>query len=230
MTARILLIEDEPGLVVTVTDLLTAQGHQLEFSLDGASGFARASSGAFDLVVLDAMLPGKTGFDICRELRQAGFDGGILMLTAKAAVSDRVIALKLGVDDYVTKPYEPTELVVRVEALLRRVKRQKAIQVAVYRFGDVEIDFERAEAYKRGQRINLTVKQLELLRYLVDNRDRVVSREEILRNVWQYTRDVSSRTVDVHVAWLRQKLERNTHEPEFIQTVRTKGYRFSEAR
>jgi two-component system alkaline phosphatase synthesis response regulator PhoP len=229
MNARILLIEDEPGLVVTVSDLLGAEGHRVEFALDGPTGLARAASGEFDLLVLDAMLPGKTGFDVCRELRQNGFDGGILMLTGKADVNDRVIALKLGVDDYVTKPFEPTELVARVEALLRRVKREKRPQVAAYRFGDVEVDFERAEAYKRGQRINITAKELELLRYLVDNRDRVVSREEILRNVWQYTADISSRTVDVHVAWLRQKLERNTHQPQFIQTVRTKGYRFSTA-
>jgi two-component system alkaline phosphatase synthesis response regulator PhoP len=151
------------------------------------------------------------------------------MLTGKCEVADRVIALKLGVDDYMTRPFEPTELAARVEALLRRVGRQRRIPVTAYRFGDVEVDFERAEAYKRGQRINITAKELELLRYLVDNRDRVVTREEILRNVWQYTADISSRTVDVHVAWLRQKLERNTHQPQFIQTVRTKGYRFSTA-
>ncbi len=229
MNARILLIEDEPGLVVTVSDLLVAEGYAVDFALDGATGYERASSGEFDLIVLDAMLPGKTGFDVCRELRQSGFDGAILMLTGKSEVSDRVIALKLGVDDYVTKPFEPTELVARVEALLRRVKRQKKPQVTAYRFGDVEVDFERAEAYKRGKKLNITAKELELLRYLVDNRDRVVTREEILRNVWRYTADISSRTVDVHVAWLRQKLERNTHQPQFIQTVRTKGYRFSTA-
>ena len=191
--------------------------------------FARASTGQFELIVLSAVLPDKSGFDVCRELRQTGFDGGILMLTGKSEVADRVIALKLGVDDYMTKPFEPTELAARVEALLRRVGRQRRIHVTAYRFGDVEVDFDRAEAYKRGQRINITAKELELLRYLVDNRDRVVTREEILRNVWQYTADISSRTVDVHVAWLRQKLERNTHQPQFIQTVRTKGYRFSPA-
>lgn len=229
MDARILLIEDEPGLVVSVSDLLGTEGYEVEFCLDGSSGLVRASSGEFDLILLDAMLPGMAGFDVCRELRQRGFDGGILMLTGKSDVADRVIALKLGVDDYVTKPFEPSELVARVEALLRRVLRQKRIQVTAYRFGDVEIDFQRAEAYKRGQRINITARELELLRYLVDNRDRVVSREEILRNVWQYTAGISSRTVDVHVAWLRRKLERNTHQPQFIQTVRTKGYRFCEA-
>lgn len=229
MNARILLIEDEPGLVITVSDLLGAEGHKVEFELDGAAGLVRASSGEFDLVVLDAMMPGKTGFDVCRELRQSGFDGAILMLTGKSDVSDRVFALRLGVDDYVTKPFEPAELVARVEALLRRVNRQKPRQITAYRFGDVEVDFERAEAYKRGQRINITAKELELLKYLVDNRDRVVTREEILRNVWRYTADISSRTVDVHVAWLRQKLERNTHKPQFIQTVRSKGYRFSTA-
>ncbi|HWC97807.1 MAG TPA: response regulator transcription factor [Candidatus Sulfopaludibacter sp.] len=227
MKNRILLIEDDPGVVVTVSDLLGAEGYRVEFSLDGLLGLRRTESGEFDLIVLDAVLPGKSGFDICRELRQRGFDGGILMLTGRTDLADRVSALKLGVDDYVTKPFEPTELVARVQALLRRVKREKRIQVTAYRIGDVEIDFDRAEAFKRGQRINLTAKELELLRYLVNNRDRVVSREEILRNVWQYTNDVSSRTVDVHVAWLRQKLERNTHQPQFIQTVRTKGYRFS---
>jgi two-component system alkaline phosphatase synthesis response regulator PhoP len=229
MNARILLIEDEPSLVVTVSDLFGAEGYQVEFALDGVTGLARAIAGGFDLIILDAMLPGKTGFDVCRELRESGFDGGILMLTGKCEVNDRVIALKLGVDDYVTKPFEPTELVARVEALMRRVNRQKRVHVTAYRFGDVEVDFERAEAYKRGQKINITAKELELLRYLVDNRDRVVTREEILRNVWRYTADISSRTVDVHVAWLRQKLERNTHQPQFIQTVRTKGYRFSTA-
>ena len=229
MNARILLIEDEPGVVVTVSDLLGAEGHVVEFAMDGPSGLARASSGEFELIVLSAVLPGKSGFDVCRELRQSGFDGGMLMLTGKSEVADRVIALKLGVDDYMTKPFEPTELAARVEALLRRVGRQRRIHVMAYRFGDVEVDFERAEAYKRGQKINITAKELELLRYLVDNRDRVVTREEILRNVWQYTADISSRTVDVHVAWLRQKLERNTHQPQFIQTVRTKGYRFTTA-
>ncbi len=229
MNARILLIEDEPGLVVTVSDLLGAEGYQVEFAMDGPSGLARAASGKFELIVLSAVLPGKSGFDVCRELRQSGFDGGILMLTGKSEVADRVIALKLGVDDYMIRPFEPTELAARVEALLRRVGRQKRLPVTAYRFGDVEVDFERAEAYKRGQRINITAKELELLRYLVDNRDRVVTREEILRNVWQYTADISSRTVDVPVAWLRQKLERNTHQPQFIQTVRTKGYRFSTA-
>jgi len=191
MDTRILLIKDNAGLVVALSELLAGEGYRVEFAMDGCSGLARAGTGNYDLIVLDAMLPAKSGFDVCRDLRQKGFDGGILMLTAMSDVADRVTALRIGVDDYVTKPFEPTELAARVEALLRRVKR------------------------------------LELLRYLVDNRDRVVTREEILRNVWQYTGDISSRTVDVHVAWLRQKLERNSHQPQVIQTVRSKGYRFS---
>jgi two-component system, OmpR family, alkaline phosphatase synthesis response regulator PhoP len=229
MNARILLIEDDAGLVVTLSDLLSAEGHHVECTADGVAGLARVRSAEYDLIVLDAMLPGKSGFDVCRELRQRAFDGGILMLTAKADVTDRIFALKLGVDDYVTKPFDPNELAARVEALVRRVRRQNPGPPRVFRFGDVEIDFERAEAYKRGERLNITAKEMELLRYLVDNRDRVISREEILRNVWQYTSDITSRTVDVHVAWLRQKLERNTHQPQFIQTVRTKGYRFTAA-
>lgn len=229
METRILLIEDDAGVVVTVSDLLSAEGYRVDFALDGVSGLARADSGNYDLIVLDAILPGRSGFDVCRELRQRGFDAGILMLTGKSKVADRVSALKLGVDDYMTKPFEPSELLARLEALLRRVKRQNRIHVTAYRIGDVEVDFDRGHVYKRGQRINITAKELELLRYLVDNRDRVVTREEILRDVWRYTSDISSRTVDVHVAWLRQKLERNKHQPQFIQTVRTKGYRFSPA-
>lgn len=229
MNTRILLIEDDPGLVVTLSDLLGAEGYKVEFAMDGPAGLAAAASGAFDLIVLGALLPGKNGFDVCRELREARFDVGILMLTGKTETTDRIFALKLGVDDYVTKPFDPPELVARVEALLRRIRRQGPGPARLFRFGDVEVDFDRAEAYKRGQRLNITAKEMQLLRYLVDNRDRVISREEILRNVWQYTSDITSRTVDVHVAWLRQKVERNTHQPQFIQTVRSKGYRFTAA-
>ena len=227
MSSRILLIEDEPGLVLTVTDLLSAEGYTVESAGDGEAGLAKAADGKFDLVILDVMLPRKTGFDVCRELRQRGIDTAILMLTAKTQVVDRVVGLKLGADDYLTKPFDPAELLARVEALLRRVQKEHRIPVQRFQFGEVEVDFERAEVRRHGQPVNLAAKELQLLRYLVDNRERVVPREEILQRVWEYNSEVSSRTIDVHVAWLRQKLEENPQIPRHIQTIRGKGYRFT---
>jgi two-component system, OmpR family, alkaline phosphatase synthesis response regulator PhoP len=222
----ILLIEDEPGLVMTITDLLTADGHRVESVSDGDAGLDKATREKFALIILDVMLPKKTGFDVCRQLRQAGIDTAILMLTAKTQVVDRVVGLKLGADDYLTKPFDPAELLARVEALLRRVNKENRVNVRSFHFGDVEIDFERAEVRKAGQPLALATKELQLLRYLVNHRDRVVPREEILQQVWEYDSEVSSRTIDVHVAWLRQKLD-NPQNPKFIQTVRGKGYRFT---
>ena len=227
MSSRILLIEDEPGLVLTVSDLLSTEGYEVESAADGETGLSSAVNGKFDLVILDIMLPRKTGFDVCRELRQKGIDVAILMLTAKTQVVDRVVGLKLGADDYLTKPFDPAELLARVEALLRRVQKENRIPVQSFHFGDIEIDFERAVLLKAGQPVTLASKELQLLRYLVDNRGRVVPREELLQNVWEYSSEVSSRTIDVHVAWLRQKLEDNPQNPKHIHTIRGKGYRFS---
>lgn len=227
MNLRILLVEDEPGLVLTVSDLLAAEGYEVETAPDGESGLAKASAGKFHLAILDVMLPRKSGFDVCRELRQRGIDIAILMLTAKTQVVDRVVGLKLGADDYLSKPFDPSELLARVEALLRRVRQDKRIPVQSFKFADVEVDFERAEAHKGGREISMASKELQLLRYLVDHRGRVVPREELLQNVWEYSGDVSSRTIDVHVAWLRQKLEDNPQNPKHIHTIRGMGYRFS---
>jgi two-component system, OmpR family, alkaline phosphatase synthesis response regulator PhoP len=223
----ILLIEDEPGLVMTITDLLSADGHRVESVSDGDAGLAKATKEKFALIILDVMLPKKTGFEVCRQLRQAGIDTAILMLTAKTQVVDRVVGLKIGADDYLTKPFDPAELLARVEALLRRVNKENRTNVRTFRFGDVEIDFERAEVRKSGQPLSLAAKELQLLRYLVNHRDRVVPREEILQRVWEYESEVSSRTIDVHIAWLRQKLD-NPQNPKFIHTVRGKGYRFTQ--
>ena len=227
MSSRILLIEDEPGLVLTVSDLLSTEGYDVESANDGETGLSKALNGKYDLLILDIMLPRKTGFDVCRELRQKGMDTAILMLTAKTQVVDRVVGLKLGADDYLTKPFDPAELLARVEALLRRVQKENRIPVQSFTFGDVEIDFERAVLLKAGHPVTLASKEMQLLRYLVDNRGRVVPREELLQNVWEYSSDVSSRTIDVHVAWLRQKLEDNPQNPKHIHTIRGKGYRFS---
>ena len=227
MNSRILVIEDEPGLAETVSDLLQGEGHFVDTARDGEAGLARAMAGRFDLIMLDVMLPKMMGFDVCRELRQNGVDSAILMLTARTQVTDRVVGLKLGADDYVTKPFDPAELLARVEALLRRVRKNAHIPVRSFRFGDVEIDFERAEARKAGHPLAMAAKELQLLRYLVDHRERVVPRDEIMQKVWEYNSEVSSRTIDVHIAWLRQKLEDNPQQPRHIQTIRGKGYRFT---
>jgi two-component system, OmpR family, alkaline phosphatase synthesis response regulator PhoP len=226
MPNRILFIEDEPGLVLTISDLLSAEGYQVDTAADGDAGLAKAIYGNYDLVLLDVMLPRRNGYDICRELRQRGVDSAILMLTARTQVVDRVVGLKLGADDYLAKPFDPAELVARIEALLRRLRRGHEIPVRSFRFGDVEVDFETAEVRKRGEALNLAAKELQLLRYLVDRRGQIVPREELLRQVWEYSAEASSRTVDVHIAWLRQKLEDNPQRPRHIQTLRGRGYRF----
>lgn len=227
MSFRILLVEDEPGLVMTLSDLLAAEGYEVESALDGPTGLARAANESFDVILLDVMLPGKNGLDVCRELRQRGKDVAVLMLTAKGQLADRVVGLKLGADDYLVKPFEPPELLARIEALLRRVKKEKLAPVVKFKFADVEIDFERGDVMKGGVPVSMAQKELELLRYLVDRRGNVVSRDELLEGVWEYQPGVSSRTIDVHVVWLRQKLEDTPQNPKFIRTVRGVGYRFS---
>ena len=227
MNSRILLVEDEPGLLVTVSDLLASDGYEVEVAADGEAGLAKAVKGNFDLILLDVMLPKKSGFEVCQELRQQGIDAAILMLTAKTQVADRVGGLKFGADDYLIKPFNPAELLARVEALLRRVKKENRIPVCSFQFGDVDIDFERANVRKSGQSLSLAQKEIQLLRYLVDHRERVVTREEVLRKIWEYSSEVTSRTVDVHIAWLRQKLETDPQNPKYIQTIRGKGYRFT---
>ncbi len=199
----------------------------MESAADGDTGLAKASGKSFDLIILDVMLPKKSGFDVCRELRQRGVDTAILMLTARTQVADRVAGLKFGADDYLAKPFDPAELLARVEALLRRVQKENRIPLKTFRFGEVEVDFERARLLRSGEPVNMAGKELQLLQYLIHHRGRVVPREEILQNVWEYNSDVTSRTVDVHVAWLRQKLESNPQQPQHIHTVRGKGYRFS---
>jgi two-component system alkaline phosphatase synthesis response regulator PhoP len=235
MNSRILLIEDEPGLVLTLSDLLQAEGYTVDHASEGIAGLSKATGEPFDLIILDVMLPGKNGFDICREIRSGGSDVAILMLTAKTQIIDRVVGLKLGADDYLTKPFDPSELLARVEALLRRARKENLRPVlryqfgAVlrYQFGAVQLDFEKAEALKNGVPVSLAGKEMQLLRYLIDHRGKVLSRDELLQEVWEYQSDVSTRTVDVHIAWLRQKLEANPQSPKHILTVRGSGYRFS---
>ncbi len=226
MSARILIVEDEPGLLLTLADLLSAEGYEVDTAPDGVAGLRKALEDCFDLIVLDVMLPGKNGFDVCRELRQKGRDTAVLMLTARGQVADRIVGLKLGADDYLPKPFDPAELTARIEALLRRAGRSVHGQVSQFEFGDVRVDFDHGEVTKAGQPVQLAGKELQLLRYLVEHRGQAVSREELLEAVWEYSAGVTSRTVDVHIAWLRQKLEDTPQSPRWIHTVRGVGYRF----
>jgi two-component system alkaline phosphatase synthesis response regulator PhoP len=221
---RILLVEDEPGLVMTLTDRLAAEGYDVESAVDAKSGLAAASAGSFDAILMDVMLPGGNGFDICRTLRQQGVQTPVLMLTARGQVVDRVVGLKLGADDYLVKPFEMVELLARVEALLRRVPVAHLTESA--HFGDISVDFRKAEVAKAGKLLDLSAREFKLLRYFVEHRGATLSRDELLNEVWGYNSMPSTRTVDVHVAWLRQKLEDNPRHPQFILTIHGLGYKF----
>jgi two-component system, OmpR family, alkaline phosphatase synthesis response regulator PhoP len=226
MTQRILLVEDELGLVMTLSDRLTSEGYTVETANDGETGLARATNETFDLIILDVMLPHRGGFDICRDLRQRGVGTPIIMLTARGQVTDKVVGLKIGADDYVTKPFEMMELLARVEAQLRRAIIGGTLSTEVYQFGDVRVDFRRAEAFRGEDAVELSAKEFKLLRYLIEHRGAALSRDELLNEVWGYDAAVSTRTVDVHVAGLRQKLEPNQRHPQFILTIHGLGYKF----
>jgi two-component system, OmpR family, alkaline phosphatase synthesis response regulator PhoP len=227
MSARILLVEDEVGVAIVVSDLLRAEGHDVESARDGKDGLNRATGAKFDLLILDVMLPGMSGFEICHAVRERGFDGAILMLTAKGQITDRVQGLRTGADDYLVKPFDPDELLARVAALLRRVNKEQLTPVMRIDFGDVTADFVKMEFFKDGTQVSLAAKEAELLRFLINHRGQVVSRESILKQVWREQQFITERTVDVHIAWLRQKLEDNPQSPRHILTLRGEGYRFS---
>ena len=227
MIPRFLLVEDEPGVALVIDDLLTAQGYEVATAADGKSGLRRATESAFDLLILGFMLPGGvSGFQICRAVRERGFDGAILLLTARGQVSDRVEGLRLGADDYLVKPFDSDELLARIAALLRRVRKEGLTPVAQYRFGDVVADFARGEFFKANLPVRLAAKEVELLRLLVNHRGQALSRESILKQVWKDQPFITSRTVDVHIAWLRGKLEDQPQAPRYLVTVRGEGYRF----
>ena len=226
-TARLLLVEDEPGLQLTLSDRLSAEGYSVETAGDGDTAIRRAGGEPFDIIVLDVMLPGRDGFEVARTLRQQGVATPILMLTARTLVVDRVVGLKLGADDYLTKPFDTMELLARLEALLRRAPASSGVALERYQFGDVLVDVRRAEVTRDGQPLDLSAKEFQLLRYFIEHRGTTLSREALLQDVWGYTAMPSTRTVDVHVAWLRQKLEPNPRVPQFILTVHGMGYKFA---
>jgi two-component system, OmpR family, alkaline phosphatase synthesis response regulator PhoP len=224
---RVLLIEDEEGLILTLTDRLQSEGFTVSSATDGETGLARALDETFDLIILDVMLPKKNGLDVCRDLRQNNVETPILMLTAKGETIDKVLGLKLGADDYLTKPFEVIELLARIEALSRRSGNGHQNTISAFKFGTVAIDFRRAEVLKDDLPIELSALEFKLLQYLIEHRGDVLKRDELLDEVWGYDAMPSTRTVDVHIAWLRQKLEDNPKYPQFIQTVHGLGYKFT---
>ena len=226
MNSRILFVEDDPGIVLIVSDLLLAEGHVVETADDGDLGLERALEGHFDLLILDVMLPGKSGFEFCHTVRERGFDGAILMLTARGQVRDRVDGLRTGADDYLIKPFDSDELLARVAALLRRVHKEQLTPVMRVEFGKIIADFSTREFFKNKKPLSLSAKEAELLRLLINHRGQILSREKILQQVWHEQPHITPRTVDVHVAWLRQKIEDNPESPRHIVTSRGEGYRF----
>ena len=226
MKKRILLVEDEPGLVLGLTDLLCNEGYEVETTPDGQVGFQMASEGRYDLLMLDVNLPGKNGFDLCRDLRQRGVTTPILMLTARGQVIDKVLGLKLGADDYLTKPFESLELLARVEARLRNVPHQTSSPVESYAFGSITVNFTSTEVRRHGQPVEMSAREFALLRFLLERPHVTLSRQQLLQDVWGYDAETETRTIDVHLGWLRQKLEDDPRHPRHFLTVRGFGYKF----
>jgi len=227
MTANILLVEDEEALRMTLGDRLHSEGYAVDYAFDGEEGLKKATHLPFDLIILDVMLPRKSGFDVCRDIRQAGLITPILMLTARGQTLDKVLGLKLGADDYLTKPFEMIELTARVEALLRRAPAKSPDQQQVYHVGPLQIDVRGTTVSRDGKPVRLSAREFQLLRYLVERQGATLSRDQILKDVWGYSEETFTRTVDVHVASLRQKLEKDPKQPELILTIQGLGYKLA---
>jgi two-component system alkaline phosphatase synthesis response regulator PhoP len=224
MNESILLIEDEQVLRTTLSDRLRGEGYIVDSAADGQEGFDKAANQPFDLIILDLMLPVRSGLDVCRDIRQAGMATPILILTVRNETFDKVVGLRLGADDYVTKPFEAAELVARIEVLLRRVPIHAGH--GLYEFGSIRVDVRRGEVTRDGKPVYLTGREFQLLRYLIEHGGSTIPRDELLRSVWGYDSDTLTRTVDTHVGSLRQKLEENSKRPELILTVSGVGYKF----
>lgn len=228
MSIRILMIEDEEGLVLTVGDRLTAAGYEFSSCRDGIEGEAMARRGGWDLILLDVMLPGKDGFAICEALRGEKINTPILILTARSQTSDKVTGLRLGADDYLGKPFDMSELLARIEALLRRADAAaNAIDTKGRGKGDLVIDLKRGFIQFRENEYPLSAQEIKLMDYFYRHQGVIISREELLNTVWGYDSDITTRTIDVHVARLRQKMGDVKDAPKYIHTIRGIGYKFT---
>ena len=228
MDAKVLIVEDEAGLVTALRDRLRKEGYGVSVAKDGVQGLDLATRERFDLILLDLMLPGQSGLVVCQKLRQQGSNTPILMLTARRQTMDKVVGLRTGADDYLTKPFKMAELLARIDALLRRAGRSGEKKSDRYEFGKVQIDLRKTEVTREGHLVTLSAKEFQLLRYFVEHQGTTLSRETLLHEVWGYDSTPSTRTVDVHVAWLRQKLEEDPKNPQLIHTVVGLGYKFIE--
>jgi DNA-binding response OmpR family regulator len=220
---RILVVEDEPAIAFGLQLDLKSEGYDVEIESDGESALQRARKEAFDLILLDVMLPRKDGFEVCRELRRGGSKTPVIMLTAKTQEAEKVMGLEIGADDYVTKPFSPRELRARVKAALRRTAED---DLPIYRFGDAEVDFGRCELRRAGKPVELTTLEFKLLTAFIRNGGKVLSRDQLLDLVWGHGTFVTDRVVDNHVVTLRKKVEPEPSEPRYIVSVRGLGYRF----
>ncbi len=227
MNESILLVEDEEDVRTTLGDRLAREGFVLDFAADGEEALDKATRLPFDIIILDVMLPVKSGFDVCRDIRQAGIGTPILLLSARRETVDKVVGLKLGADDYVSKPFEAAELLARIEALLRRVPMRTG--QGIHQLGAVRVDLKRGLITHDGNPVYLSGRELQLLRYLMDRAGQTVPRADILSAVWGYKAGTFTRTVDVHIASLRQKLEKDPKRPQFVLTVSGIGYRLEAA-
>jgi len=224
MNESVLLVEDEEELRMTLGDRLRSEGYLVEFVADGQQGFEKATSCPFDLIILDIMLPKLSGLEICRGIRLAGMATPILLLTARGQTIDKVVGLKLGADEYITKPFDTMELLARIEALLRRSNNR--VGIGVKQFGPIVVDLPGTLVTRDGIAVPLSAREFQLLRYLIEHAGTTLSREELLREVWDYESGTFTRTVDVHIASLRQKLEDSPKKPRWIVTVPGFGYKF----
>ncbi len=223
--SKILIIEDEPDMVLGLKDNFEFEGYEVVTASDGASGLERARSLKPDLLILDIMLPKLSGLEVCKTLRSEGFETPIIMLTARGQEIDKVVGLELGADDYVTKPFSIREVLARVRAILRRTDGSRK-RLARYRFSDVELDFETYAAIKGGAPLELSPREFDLLRYLIERKGETVTRDRLLEDVWGYESYPSTRTVDTHIAKLRAKIGDSGSEPKFILTIHGAGYKF----
>ncbi|HEX7186544.1 MAG TPA: response regulator transcription factor [Thermoanaerobaculia bacterium] len=223
---KVLIVEDDEAMSVALRDGLEYEGYSVNLATDGETGLRLATAETPDLILLDVMLPKITGLDICKKLRGDGNGVPIIMLTARGQEIDKVLGLKLGADDYITKPFGFMELMARVEAVLRRCAGQAA-PVETYRFGDVVLDFKAHEGRKDGKLLDLSPREFQLLAFFIQHRGEVITREKLLDTVWDYNAIPFTRTVDMHIAKLRKKIEDNPSDPRHIVTVHRLGYKFT---
>lgn len=222
---KILIIEDDLNIQIGLKDNLELEKYEVLTETDGQAGLNTAFSKSPDLIILDLMLPTKNGYDICRELRQAGKNTPILMLSVKADEADKVLGLELGADDYMTKPFSVKELLARIKAILRR-RSSIEENIEVYTFSNIRIDFRKMETTKDNKNINLSLKEYEIMKFFIHNEDNVVSRDTLLDKVWGYEVFPTTRTIDNYILMLRKKLEDNPAVPKHIMTIHSVGYRF----